>query len=274
MNKLYEYKYFICSIIFLSISGPSAKSRWGNIRDNFRKSVKKNKTVSGQKAKIIKQYKYAQQLSFITKFFDERDTMSNIDDKVANEYINVDDDYNEPNENEEYSRNCTTEEVDNPVIVESQNSCPLPSLKQSGSSQFSIPRKKTKYSVPDTPPSKTAAATVMEYLVKKNESMVPLEPKHPVDAFLSGIAPVLKKLTPRYWHYAKSDIFAAVQNYELKMIMDQEQFAQPSPISTYSTSSYSEQSSPAADHPTPTTSSFTNSLSDQNQDFTAYFQKY
>lgn len=200
--------------------------------------------------------------------------MSNIDDKVANEYINVDDDVNEPNENEEYSQNCTTEEVDNPVIVESQNSCPLPSLKQSGSSQFSTPRKKIKYSVPDAPPSKTAAATVMEYLVKKNESMVPLEPKHPVDAFLSGIAPVLKKLTPRYWHYAKSDIFAAVQNYEFKMIMDQEQFAQPSPISTYSTSSYSEQSSPAADHPTPTTSSFPNSLSDQNQDFTAYFQKY
>lgn len=104
--------------------------------------------------------------------------------------------------------------------------------------------------------------------------MVPLEPKHPVDAFLSEIAPVLKKLTPRYWHYAKSDILPAVQNYELKMIMDQEQFAQPSPMSTYSTSSYSEKSSPAADHSTPTTSSFTNSYSDQNQDFTAYFQKY
>lgn len=44
MNKLYENKCFICSIIFLSISGPSAKSRWGNIRDNFSKSVKKNKT--------------------------------------------------------------------------------------------------------------------------------------------------------------------------------------------------------------------------------------
>lgn len=263
----------------MSISGPSAKTRWGNIRDNFRKSVKKNKTVSGQKAKIIKQYKYAQQLSFITKFFDERDTMSNIDDKVANENINVDDDVNEPklNENEEYSRNYTTEEVDNPEIVESQNIRPLSSSKPSDSSQTYTPRKKTKYSVPNAPPSKTAAATVMEYLVKKNESMVPLEPQHPVDAFLTGIAPVLKKLTPRYWHYAKSDIFAAVQNYELKMIMDQEQFAQPSPISTYSTSSYSEQPSPAAlsspnDHPTPATSSFTNTLSNQNQDFTAYFQ--
>lgn len=258
---------FICSIRFVSISGPLAKTRWGNIRDNFRKSVKKNKTVSGQKAKIIKQYKYAQQLSFMTKFFHERDTMSNIDGKVLNENINVDDDVNEsePNENEEYSQNCTTEEVDNPVIVESQNNRLLSSSKPSGSFQFSTPRKKTKYSVPDGPPSKTAAAIVMEYLVKINENKVPLEPQHPVDAFLAGIAPALKKLTPRYWHYAKADIFAAVQNYELKMIMDQEQFAQPSPISTYSTPSYSEQLSPAAlsspnDPSTPATSSLTNSL--------------
>jgi len=231
---------FICSIIFLSISGPSAKTRWGNIRDNYRKSMKKNQIASGQKAKIIKHYKYAQQLSFITKFFDERDTMSNIDDKVKmlNENVNVDDDVNEskPNENEEYSQNCITEEVDNSVIVESQNSRILSNSKPSGSLQFSTPRKKTKYSSP----SKTAAATVMEYLVKKNESKVPLDPQHPVDAFLAGIAPSLKKLTPLYWHYAKADIFAAVQNYELKMIMDQEQFAQPSPISTYSTPSYSE----------------------------------
>lgn len=140
--------------------------------------------------------------------------MSNIDDKVANENNNVDDDFNEPdtNENEENSKKKTPEEVVNPVIIESQNSCPLSSSKSTGSSQFSTSRKKTKYSIPDAPPSKTAATTVMEYLVKQNENMIPLEPQHPVDAFLSGIAPVLKKLTPRYWHYAKFDIFAAVQN--------------------------------------------------------------
>lgn len=88
-------------------------------------------------------------MSFITKFFDERDTISNIDDKVANENINVVDDVNEsePEENDEYSQNCTTEEVDNPMIVESQNIRPFSSSKPSCFSQFSTPRKKTKYSV-------------------------------------------------------------------------------------------------------------------------------
>lgn len=233
--------------------------------------------MSGQKAKIIKQYKYAQQFSFITKLFDERDTMSNIDDKVANENLNGDDDVNEPNENEEYSRNCTTEEVDNPVIEVTKYSS---FVKFKTIRLLSIFYTTKENKILGTRRSSFQDSRCYCYGLpgKKNESMVLLEPKHSVDAFLSGIAPVLKKLTPRYWHNVKSDIFAAVQNYELKMIMDQEQFAQPSPISTYSTTSYSEQSSPATlslpnDHSTPTTSSFTNSLSDQNQDFTAYFQK-
>ena len=43
---------------FVYVSGPSCKTRWGNIRDNFRKSLKKTTTVSGQNAKNIKLYKY------------------------------------------------------------------------------------------------------------------------------------------------------------------------------------------------------------------------
>lgn len=46
---------------------------------------------------------------------------------------------------------------------------------------------------------------------------MPLQ-QDPVDAFLAGIAPALKKLPPRLWHYPKADIFATVQKYELQMI--------------------------------------------------------
>lgn len=170
--------------------------------------------MSGQKAKSIKQYKYSQQLSFLTKFFDERETISNIPVEVNHDNDDVDE--SEPYEDEENSQDCT-KKVINPVAVESQNRRTWSSSNQTVSSQFSTPRKKTKFC-----PPKTAAATVMEYLVKKNETTGPISPQHPVDAFLSGIALVLKKLPPRYWHYAKTDIFAAVQNYEFKMIMNQE----------------------------------------------------
>lgn len=42
---------------------------------------------------------------------------------------------------------------------------------------------------------------------------------HPVDAFLSGIAPTLKTLSPYDLHLAKSEIFAIVQKYELQHIL-------------------------------------------------------
>lgn len=216
----------------------------------------------------MKQYKYSQQLSFLTKFFEERETISNIPDKVNHDNDTVNDDVNEsePYEDEEDSQDYI-QKVVNPVVVESQNRRTWSSSKQTVSSQLSTPRKKTKQSVS---PPKTAAATVMEYLVKKNEIMAPVSPQHPVDAFLSGIAPVLKKLPPRYWHYAKADIFAAVQNYELKMIMDQDQFATPSPMSINSTSSYSQQSQ----QPSPANISSPNTSSDLSQDYSAAQQYY
>jgi len=235
--------------------------------------LKKSKTVSGQKAKNIKQYKYSQQLGFLTKFFEERDTMTNIDCGVTTEDDTGNDNVVHESgkfENEENSLGCTKEFV-NPEVVESQSRTSS-NLKQAQCFALPTPRnpRKRKQSIADAPPPKTAAATVMEYLVKKNENIQPLAPQHPVDAFLSGIAPVLKNLPPRYWHYAKSDIFATVQNYELKMIMEQDQ----------STRTYYEQSTTAAYPPhnlasTSAASSFTNSPGYQSQDssFSA-FQQY
>lgn len=42
-----------------------------------------------------------------------------------------------------------------------------------------------------------------------------------VDAFLAGVAPTLKTLSPYYLHVAKSEIFGTVQKYEMKMFMEQ-----------------------------------------------------
>lgn len=183
-------------MFFVYVTGLSYKTRWGNIRHNFRKSLKKNKTVSGQRAKNTKQYKYSEQLTFLTKFFEERDTMTNLDFEVPTQENAGNDVADESGEyvNEENSLDCTKDVV-NPEFVESQSRTSS-NLKQAECFTLPTPRKKTKQSVPDTPRSKTAAATVMEYLVKKNENIQPLAPQHSVDAFLSGIAPVLKKLTP------------------------------------------------------------------------------
>ena len=183
-------------------------------------------------------------------------------------------------------RHCTTE-VDNPVTRQSQSHTSSNS-KQTGSLRCPTQCKKPKHSVLKTTPPQTAAATVMEYLIKKNESMGSSSSpsQDPVEAFLSGIAPALKKLSPHYWHYAKADIFAVVQKYELKMLMEQQPFAGSSRFSHCSTPMYSEQPSPAGSNHQSTSTSTGNghqetSSTDQSQQATSpnnslqqYFENY
>lgn len=53
----------------------------------------------------------------------------------------------------------------------------------------------------------------MRYFVERFE-------RHPVDAFLSGIAPTLKSFSPYYLSLAKTQIYSIVQEYEMAMIME------------------------------------------------------
>ncbi|CAG4953178.1 unnamed protein product [Parnassius apollo] len=62
---------------------------------------------------------------------------------------------------------------------------------------------------------KSAGATLLEYVLKKNQNNTVEE--HPIDKFLHGIAPTLKNLTPYYQNLAKTDIFNIVQTYEINM---------------------------------------------------------
>lgn len=104
-----------------------------------------------------------------------------------------------------------------------------------------IPKKLTirKAAIKKVLPQQTASSKLMEYLINKNQNNTS---EHPVDAFLAGVASTLKTLSPYYSNLAKSEIFAIVQKYEMKMIMEQHQersnqnsnhtFSSSSPIST------------------------------------------
>lgn len=80
----------------------------------------------------------------------------------------------------------------------------------------------------------TAAAKLMDYLIskKKEESQISTDLQHPVDAFLFGIAPTLKTLSSYDFHLAKSEMFAVVQKYELKLILGQNSSTMSSMTST------------------------------------------
>lgn len=180
----------------------------------------------------MKPYKYGEQMSFLTKHFEERETKSNIDEG--------DEEGNQAEDNRD-----ATADAEEDGSIGSEVSVPEPTTQTRtvhdlineinaappGSDLTQIGRKRMQNTPPpeqipklkarskkfcrDMPPQPTAAATLMNYLVSKNERQ---EEAHPVDAFLGAIAPTLKSLSPYRWHLAKSDIFNIVQKYEGEML--------------------------------------------------------
>lgn len=197
-------------------SGSACKARWNNIRDNYRKSLKKNATKSGQASKKIKLYKFSEALGFLKKIFDERDTKGNIEfQKDENE------------EQEDYEEQITEEEntvhnVDNPTVAketdDESNQSSVPQRLQEQIQQTPKIYKKRTASQQTAP---SASSQLMAYLVKeKSEQRAnpSLTPTHPVDAFLSGIGATLKTFNSYDLILAKKEIFDVVQKYELRMI--------------------------------------------------------
>ncbi|CAI6359368.1 unnamed protein product [Macrosiphum euphorbiae] len=88
--------------------------------------------------------------------------------------------------------------------------------------EIHVPIKTTKQKFSKTSVSQpTASARLMDYLIskKKEESQISTCSQHPVDAFLTGIAPSLKTFSSYNLNLAKSEIFAIVQKYELQQIL-------------------------------------------------------
>lgn len=153
----------------------------------------------------MKLYKYSEQLNFLKKFFEEKVTKTN-----TTELINAD--FTIDKESEEPENDDSTAEV-NDLTMHNKPTDTIPP-----------PRKTLRLSVANQ-------TSPMEYIVERNKSInYPLPAQHPVDAFLAGLAPVLKKLSQRDWHFAKGEIFATVQKYELNMLMNQQQQRSVEPL--------------------------------------------
>ena len=54
------------------------ETRWKNVRDGFMKYRRKLKTRSGDGAKTLKEYKYANVMSFLIPYLDDRPTSGNL----------------------------------------------------------------------------------------------------------------------------------------------------------------------------------------------------
>ncbi|XP_024085421.1 uncharacterized protein LOC106670533 [Cimex lectularius] len=203
--------------------GSQCKSRWNNIRDNFKKSWGKRKTKSGQAAKKSKPYRFENQLQFLLEFMEERETKGNIG-------LHPDSENGEFNDDNEEETRLTNNIVSPPQSSNQPSSPPFEEhpttsndIPSTSAACFARPtpvtgRKKT-------PQHETAASALMKYVIennegKKNTPTVTLD--NPIDCFLFGISATMKSMPPYLQHLAKSEIFSTVQKYELQMLQNQQ----------------------------------------------------
>lgn len=132
--------------------------------------------------------------------------------------MNNDDLENSSNDSENDVENVST--VQNIEINISGNTDGEDQLPKTPEYQSAV-RKCTKKRTTKTPES--ASSTLMKYIMQKRENDIANTTQtHSVDAFLAGLSPTLKSFTPYYLNIVKSKIFSIVQEYEMQMIVDQE----------------------------------------------------
>nr|CAD7414715.1 unnamed protein product [Timema cristinae] len=166
--------------------GNLCKTRWSNIRDNYRKSLRRIATKPLQDSNKIKKYKYAGALTFLDAYFQVREPISSI---TTEDTIEEEEESTTLQETEYFDiGTINTVEVKNEV---DEDCSECQETQQRSWSKNMAHTQKRKCQQPQT-----SASIPMNYLIEeknKTESQV-----HSVDAFLAAIAQTLKTFTPYY----------------------------------------------------------------------------
>lgn len=179
-------------------------------------------TKSGQANKLVKKWRYEEQMGFLEPFSRQRETIGNLDD------IDVENEDMERLENTaatetQKSTSVTVAEEDTAVVINSPTeavSTPTPKRQQLYSNH---PPKGKK--------DESASAVVMKYLIEKQTKEQTNHPatKDPTDMFFESIAAKVKRFTPYYRNIAESRVFSLVQQLELDQILPTNQHQSSAP---------------------------------------------
>uniref|UniRef100_A0A1B6BXR2 MADF domain-containing protein n=1 Tax=Clastoptera arizonana TaxID=38151 RepID=A0A1B6BXR2_9HEMI len=223
-----EYKEKIWKIISTNLQAKGGieecKKRWSSIRDQFRRTLQKRRTSSGQAAGKFTKYKYEDMLGFLIPHVTEKDALSNFyyfqEEKGMEEQMII-----EPTIVESIMEESFPEvEESTPELTTKELEIQKPLTEAPGMRHpFLKPTSRKKKNFFRNQENSLVSEFMAYFLTEKNAQMktsaTTKEPiTHPVDAFLSGIAPTLKSLSPILLNQAKSKIFAVVQDSEVKQL--------------------------------------------------------
>ncbi|XP_074033833.1 uncharacterized protein isoform X2 [Leptinotarsa decemlineata] len=220
---------------FLDIQGgpEECKKKWASIRDQFRRTLQKRKTKSGQAAAKKQKYKYEEVLDFLLPHIMGRETLSNVpscEEKTDDSELNprMEESELDPESEAESQKEVSQCSGNSQTIVQPTSPVPLAGRTQA------TPRKKHYFARPvnvkrtganvqktahESPSSQLMAYILAEKETERNQTICATNPpQHPVDIFLASLAPTLKSLDPILLNQAKTAIFATVQEFELKQL--------------------------------------------------------
>lgn len=190
------------------------------MRDAYRRSSKNLITVSGQKSKFVKKWKFSDEMEFLKKHMKERECISTVN-RVS------DDDTELSNSNVEETRSeCMSENSDGSLEVCQEVVVPLSkeSEKRSAPSTPKLLSKKkmkiNKTNIDPTVSTQNASATLMKFILDNRDSKSSEADKtlDALDHFFSSICSTVKQFSPYMQHVAKNKIFSIISELELEQL--------------------------------------------------------
>ncbi|XP_046401595.1 uncharacterized protein LOC124167656 [Ischnura elegans] len=241
---------FIWHRIFF-LGGPEeCRKRWASFRDQFRRTLQKRKTKSGQAAAKKNKYKYEDILEFLLPHIVERETLSNVtsmeyqrDDSEFDSRVEEEPEHDPGSELESQYDVSQYPGTSSQITVQPTSSVPPAESTQTISGKrnhFNRPlNAKRRGSNNEKPAQESPSSQLMAYILAEKEAekvrVNPTSPEqHPIDIFLASLAPVLKSLDPILLNQAKTSIFTTVQEFELKQLSKNESVAGSNDSSTRS----------------------------------------
>ncbi|BES97524.1 Hypothetical protein NTJ_10338 [Nesidiocoris tenuis] len=250
--KNIEYKEKIWRQISLTVQAKGGieqcKRKWASFRDQLRRTLSKRK----KSGRVIRKYKFEDNMAFLLPFLVETDNLRFDDEEDDDElmYTDTQDDTQSYQLDGMVSiKQESDKDLQGQLTVESCFQSPAtswdgnlaPAEKYSneavnfvpepaGEKYFegraqdptSSPRSRSRSPVRSRR-SRSPASQLMAYLLAEKMAEKKMNTnleKHPVDIFLSGLAPSLKSLSPILLNEAKGKIFAVVQEVELKQLTE------------------------------------------------------
>lgn len=202
------------------------------MRDSFRRAQKNAVTKSGQKSKLIKKWKFEDELQFLKTHLKERESMSNID--TVSDY---DEDLFEagneiclPEKNTELDidTSCNDTYFNN---LSPNTSTPSPKEFRQPILKNTLATMAKKKSKVSNPSSETASSTLMKYILenKNEENLNEKKESSAIDQFLLSMCSTVKEFSPYHQHLAKTKIFSIVSEIELENLrtIQQQQLFNP-----------------------------------------------